>query len=307
MNRNDFINMIENRAPVNRQMVGEVYELINIFPYFQSAHMLLLRGLHNNSDVKFENQLKQSAIHIADREVLYYLLKNEEPCQEVFSEEIKKDHIVPEERVVETHQTVIESAKNSEDLIIEIEKNTFEEASGDLQHTDNQSSAHSVLISTEINNDDPSGVMFLIEEENSSLEDKVFYMDPGFSAPDYSDLLELDLEESNDMMRDDRSTSNEVDSFSRKQLQSDLIEKFIISNPRIEPVRDKSDLPVDDLSKPYTEEKGGFLTETLARIYVKQGYYSKAIDIYEKLSLKFPEKSSYFATQIEKVKEFIKK
>ena len=75
MNRNDFLNMIEDKIPVNRQMVNEVYELIDIFPYFQSAHMLLLKGLQNNSDVKFENQLRNSAIHIADREVLYFLLK----------------------------------------------------------------------------------------------------------------------------------------------------------------------------------------------------------------------------------------
>ena len=90
-------------------------------------------------------------------------------------------------------------------------------------------------------------------------------------------------------------------------MQSELIDKFIIANPRIEPQKEKTDVPNEDISKPFIEEAGGFVTETLAKIYLNQGYYSKAIDIYEKLSLKFPEKSSYFASQIEKVKEFIKK
>ena len=74
MNRNDFINMMSDTSSVKPSMIGEVYELIDIFPYFQSAHLLLLKGLHNIADVKFENQLRSSAIHIADREVLYYLL-----------------------------------------------------------------------------------------------------------------------------------------------------------------------------------------------------------------------------------------
>jgi hypothetical protein len=69
----------------------------------------------------------------------------------------------------------------------------------------------------------------------------------------------------------------------------------------------KAYVPSEDISKPFVEEAGGLVTETLAKIYVNQGYYSKAMDIYEKLSLKFPEKSSYFASQIEKVKEYIKK
>ena len=310
MNRNDFLNMIDDSVPVNRQMIGEVYELIDIFPYFQSAHMLLLKGLQNNADVKFENQLRNSAIHIADREVLYYLLKTKTSPQ-IEQVESKKDNVSSEDLVYDTQQTVIESAKNSEYLINEIEKISGETESKEQQDSGNQTPGHSILISTESDNGESAGVMILMDEEASPYEDQVFYMDPGFSVPDHSNLLELDLDENMTIISDGSAKSQEQFSFEgksgKKQLQSDLIDKFIIANPRIEPNRGKTNLSVEDISKPFVETERGFITETLARIYVNQGYYSKAIDIYEKLSLKFPEKSSYFVSQIEKVKEYIKK
>jgi len=309
MNRNDFLNMIDETVPVNRQMIGEVYELLDIFPYFQSAHMLLLKELQKKDDVKFENQLRLSAIHIADREVLYYLLEAK-TSPEVESLDVKQKVTSSEKITGETQQTVIESAKNSEYLITEIEKSSVDTILNEKQDEDDEAHSHSILISTESDIEEISSVMLIMDEEPSENEKSIFYMDPGFSVPDSDDLLELDIDDNQEIKSDKGDLYNESLDIkgkdSSKQLQAELIDKFIIANPRIEPVRDKTNLPLDDISKPSTDEVGGFVTETLARIYINQGYYSKAIDIYEELSLKFPEKSSYFATQIEKVKEYIK-
>jgi len=50
------------------------------------------------------------------------------------------------------------------------------------------------------------------------------------------------------------------------------------------------------------EDAADFCTETLAQIYLDQEYYDQAIEIYSKLSLRYPEKSVYFAALIEKIK-----
>jgi len=300
MNRSDFSRMMEESAPIDRQMIGELNDLVNIFPYFQSAHMLLLKALKDSSDVRFENQLRNSAIHVADREVLYYFLKSE-AVSEPDIREIPEEKTAPVFTVADSQQTVIESGKNSEELINEIEKSQYEKSAEEELSADENRFARSILISTETDDDESDHAIFVITDESSPAEEKIFFMDPGFSIPDRSDLLELDAEDSGTIKPEDDSEPGSV-----KKLQADLIDKFIDANPRIEPSKEKSDYPVEDISKPFIEERGSFVTETLAKIYTIQGYYSKAIDIYEKLSLKYPEKSSYFATQVEKIKELIK-
>jgi hypothetical protein len=84
---------------------------------------------------------------------------------------------------------------------------------------------------------------------------------------------------------------------------SQLIDRFIEVNPRLSPPADT--LPQVDISASSIKEDEGLFTDTLAKIYVKQGYYAKAIFAYEKLLLKFPEKSTYFAAQIESINKRI--
>jgi hypothetical protein len=309
MNRNDFLRIIDALGPADRQTIGEISELITIFPYFQSAYMLLLKGLQNTSDVKFENQLRNSAMHIADREVLYYFLKKEIIPSESTSTTVSQEDDAGINST-DNQQVVIESARNSEELINEIEKSSGEYNSGEERQNPLGQSGHSIIISEESGNDESTATILIFDEESGDVEEKIIYMDPGFSVPEQPELLELDNEDKITAVTFDESLDKEAEAgspeISTKQIQSDLIDKFILANPRIEPRKEKSSTLHEDISKPFVEEKGEFVTETLARIYVNQGYYSRAIDIYEKLSLKFPEKSSYFASQIEKVKDLIK-
>ena len=53
------------------------------------------------------------------------------------------------------------------------------------------------------------------------------------------------------------------------------------------------------------EEFTDFCTESLAKVYADQGYTDKAVEIYSKLSLRYPEKSVYFASLIEKTEKKI--
>ncbi len=295
MNRNDFLRMIENSGPSDRAMIGEINDLINVFPYCQSAYLLLLKGLHNTADVKFENQLRLSAMRIADREVLYYLLRNETVAA-VAEEDEKSKPVESTAEKADNQQTVIDSAKNSDDFINEIDRESL------WVNPEDKPQNREVILSDDLVDEESDASIILMDEESGVVEEKIIFLDPGFSVPEPEELLEIEQE--------DKAFSGSEpvkEPVSPKALQSELIDRFIIANPRIEPRKEKSEIPVADISIPSVEEKGEFVSETLARIYVNQGYYSKAMDIYEKLSLKFPEKSSYFATQIEKVKEFIKK
>lgn len=88
----------------------------------------------------------------------------------------------------------------------------------------------------------------------------------------------------------------------KKMSRKELIDKFIAENPSISRPRAEFYNPIS-MAQNSIIDKGDIVSETLAKIYLKQGYWEKAIEIYEKLSLLNPEKSVYFAAQIEMIKE----
>ena len=292
MNRTDFHSYIRDPGSVDQGGISGIREVLQLFPWFQSAHMLLLRGLKSSDDVRFDNQLKDSAAHIADREKLYYLINSEimssltvvvsasaDSLAVTPADSVTESPPVPveEERIIETEESslqpeelIMTSARSTEELKAEIEQRLSEIGDGLLEI------------------DGAGGDPFTTAAPYS-----------GNSNQDTGILLELDT--------GDDEQSHEEKIPDHRSVQNDLIEKFIRLSPRIEVSRERSEAPSSDLSEQHTVPQVTFVSETLARIYIDQGYYSRAVDIYERLCLKYPEKSSYFASQIEKIEDLIKK
>lgn len=83
-----------------------------------------------------------------------------------------------------------------------------------------------------------------------------------------------------------------------------VIDNYVQSIPNKKQT-ENTGLSAVELAKKSLELDGEIVTETLAQIYERQNKWNKAIDMYEKLSLKFPEKSTYFATLIKNLKNKI--
>jgi hypothetical protein len=101
MNRNQFIAFMNNPEQLSGTDSAMLAELLKNFPYFQTAHLLYAKSLHNQNSIHYNNQLKVTATYATDRKVLYRLITNKyvpEPQiaeKEVVQEVVNQKVIVP--------------------------------------------------------------------------------------------------------------------------------------------------------------------------------------------------------------------
>ena len=86
--------------------------------------------------------------------------------------------------------------------------------------------------------------------------------------------------------------------------ETETIDKFISEKPKLKVEVNENESNNDKADN--LSNQAGYMTETLAKLYLNQKNYEKAIQSYKILILKFPEKNSYFADQIKKIKKLIK-
>jgi tetratricopeptide (TPR) repeat protein len=211
MTLEQMIFYLENPDQLNDKTLSELKEILDEYPYFQSAHLLYVRNLLNEKNFRFASQLKTSAIHITDRSVLYQLLN-------------------PQTNSTEKEASKIEQKKKQPDRI-------------------------------------PLEGSYQLEGEvDSAVSLAQLVKDINESAVRHRHPLRADIPE---------NSSEEDYPSPEEEGEPDVNEEFI--------------------------------TETLARIYIKQGLYKNAIDAFQRLKLKYPEKSIYFARQIDEVTNLLNK
>ncbi|ANW97065.1 hypothetical protein AXE80_12555 [Wenyingzhuangia fucanilytica] len=100
--------------------------------------------------------------------------------------------------------------------------------------------------------------------------------------------------------RKDSIEKNETEKVSNPKLK--IINQFISNNPKISPIKKNTPIDSTTVANSNTDISNELMTETLAKVYLAQKKYENAIQAYKILSLKYPEKSSLFADQIQRIK-----
>ena len=283
MTQDQFYRWMDDPSSMDAASVGQLREVVKRYPYFQTAQMMLAKNLRSENHIDQLIQLQLAAVMVPDRKRLYDYLHDREPVAQPMvqtpSEEAKEEVVaspvveeevpVPEETVLADHEEKLEVERDSlYDLIPE--PIVYQLETADLPE----------LPPTKTKKEEPES-----EPDALSFSEWLEYSEKGTLGNEASESQPKKKE----APKPARSDFELIDHFLSQQ--SDRPKKRAeFFNPQKAGAK--------SLEADFT-----VISETLANIYFKQEKYDLARQAYESLSLKYPEKSVYFAARLKEIDE----
>ena len=239
----EITELINHPERMDRDTLYELRSMLALYPYFQTARLLMLQNLYLLHDPAFDEELRRAAVYITDRHTIFQMIEaaHYQLRQQLSSNTSSTSPAnTPASRTIDLIDTFLDS----------------------------------------------------IPQDEPSNEKPKRKPTPADAAVDYVAYL-LAVEDDN------------TDAKPTPQMKGqDLIDTFLEQ----ERGRIMLDLPEEPTEEDHDHEEEGeeeYFTETLARIYIKQGRYQRALDIITRLSEHYPKKNAYFADQIRFLEKLI--
>ncbi|MCK5856597.1 MAG: hypothetical protein KAG64_03855 [Bacteroidales bacterium] len=267
MHIDNFYKCFEDSVALSKLSITDLEKLTKDAPYFQAAWMLMAKAKNTGGSSDYHEVLGKAAARVFNREQLFDFIYAQE--------QIEKPVVVTKEEKLTKPKT-------------EKPKSIAKKKSVEKSHSVGQSKISSI--------EKPQAPKIMVKDDGETIKSK-----EDLRALVKERLQAIDKEKA--VVKENRKIKPKVKAASEKDKSNvDIIDTFIKHNPTINKPQDIDYKEEIEVAKKSLDEKFDFVSETLAEINLKQGHTKKAIKIYEKLSLKYPEKSSYFAAQIKKVK-----
>lgn len=309
MHKEELLTYIRHPERLTRETLNQILGVTEHYPYFQTARLLAVKNRFLIGDEDWKKDLETAGTFVADRRVLYNLIY---PLSDSSQPETLEDNI----SVTDTDTGSIDKAAEKKEPtlrgnISNLLSMQLEEL--ELIDPDEAELMPEIALDAEIlyrdadsretsepSREDPELLAWDTEGDADADTDADAHVDSNTERHSFTEWLQLQ----------NKSTLPGSSEIAEKPVvtavhEHELINRFIETSPRLQPRQDLH--PTKDISEDSIKEHDGIFTDTLAKIYIKQGLYSKAIFAYEKLILKYPEKSGYFAGQIEEIKKLTNK
>ena len=313
MQAKEFINYIKNPNSLEKNSVKDLQKLVNDFPYFQSAHLLLSLASKKWDASVYQKSLKKTAIVVTNRSHLFNLIQQFEISNSVIEDSYHQKLVVEE---------VLEPIDSTKELnILKATELLIENSDSEISETEFQQKTKPNAEEVLENEIAKQVVVAIVEKQMLNLSDTQLVFNQNKEPENFTDWLRL-IQKSNKQLSAenilDTNTDNNTDIKTRLEkgkiiTQESALNKKLKNLALIDKIIEKSpgQIKIKDDQKFYSPEQNAkesllenehLVSETLAKIYALQGSVNKAVRAYEILSLKFPQKSAYFASLIQKLK-----